>query len=287
MAERQTNTRQPSAFGWQRDLPDVRDYTDESPAVASLLRKLPANPRHDSSHVDLREFFPPVYDQGNLPSTTSQACIGLVAYFERRCHGRLVTPSRLFHYQVMCDPLAGSTQLDLRTGFKALVRFGLPPERYWPYDESRVDHPPKPQLFAFTEPHRRTVYFRLDRRDESASRTLARVKAFLASNFPVAFGLAFPSSCAANGVFFYRPLLDDVPLGGQALVAVGYDDSYLSASRGALLVRNSWGTSWGERGYGWLPYEYVTEGLAIDFWTIIRKDWAKADELYRPRSRPA
>jgi C1A family cysteine protease len=38
-------------------------------------------------------------------------------------------------------------------------------------------------------------------------------------------------------------------------------------------VRNSWGTSWGDAGYGMLPYDYVTNRLAVDFWSLTNQAW--------------
>ena len=53
-------------------------------------------------------------------------------------------------------------------------------------------------------------------------------------------------------------------VGGHAVVAVGYDNP---SQR--FIVRNSWGRSWGQKGYFTMPYGYVTNfQLAQDFWAI-------------------
>jgi len=60
------------------------------------------------------------------------------------------------------------------------------------------------------------------------------------------------------------PTVDERPIGGHAVLAVGYDDG---SQR--FMVRNSWGAEWGQGGYFSIPYAYVTNpGLAGDFWTV-------------------
>jgi len=66
--------------------------------------------------------------------------------------------------------------------------------------------------------------------------------------------------------------------GGHAISTVGYDDNLMiGADKGALLVRNSWGTAWGDAGYGWLSYKYVTQGLTSDWWTLISERWVDTE----------
>jgi C1A family cysteine protease len=279
----------PRGLGWQRDIPDFRDYTPEHPSVRrilGLLKPAPAAAIGLPASVDLRDDCQPcVDDQEELNSCAAFAVLGLIECFERCALGQSCEPSRLFLYQTTLK-LRGCLQdsgVDLRSTFKALRRVGTPREVYWPYRADRLrTEPGDPFLFAFDE-FLPLCYLRFDRRrvedgagistPKTGAQTLQTVKAFLAAGFPSVFGFSVPGSISLSGdVPFYEQ--SDVR-GGQAVVAVGYDDV-----RGALLFRNSWGCQWGERGYGWLPYAYIEHGYAADFWTALKEDWVvRADWL--------
>ena len=266
--------------------PDFRDYTPRSAPADGLLaqlREAGAQKPPAAASVDLREYFVDVSDQLALNSSTAHACVGLVEYFERRATGRLLRPSPLFLYQntLRTAAVQGDCGADLRTALRAMVRCGVPPERHWPYEVERLSSLPDAFLYSFQEPYRSVSYLRLDGRKSSGAETLETVKSFLAAGFPTTLGFSVPNSLTTDGDIPYRPTFDSIQ-GGQAVLAVGYDDRWLRGSRGALLVRSSWGPAWGEQGYGWLPYAYVEEQLAIDFWTLLHPDWIASGEFDAP-----
>jgi C1A family cysteine protease len=90
----------------------------------------------------------------------------------------------------------------------------------------------------------------------------------LASGYPFVFGFSvyqsFESPQVAKTGHVPMPAPTEKQIGGHAVVAVGYDDS-----NQWFLVRNSWGASWGMKGYFSIPYSYLTDNnLSDDFWTI-------------------
>jgi hypothetical protein len=151
--------------------------------------------------------------------------------------------------------------------------------------------PPKGRrgLAHFAESSEQNVSVPLSTRDLATrdlryalgSQTLRTVKTFLAAGFPVAFGFPLPRSLTFESKIPYRPTFDSYR-GGQAALAVGYDDQKDTSPKGAILIRNSWGETWGDAGYGWLPYAYVEQQLAKDFWTLLRKDWIDPNEFSLP-----
>jgi C1A family cysteine protease len=177
---------------------------------------------------------------------------------------------------------SGNCAVSLREACKALVRFGLPPEEHWPYGVERLDETPSPFLFSFAGEYAHLLYVRLDRGPAAQGQTLASVQAFLAAGFPVSFGFTVFNSLSREALIPF-PTCYDAVRGGQVVVAVGYDNGLrIRSERGALLIRNSWGTDWGEEGYGWLPYRYVEQQMAADFWTFLRPDWLGSEEFNQP-----
>jgi C1A family cysteine protease len=275
----------PQGFGWLPSAPDFRDFSPEASPVSGLLKKLGAGASRASAatSVDLREYFVEVDDQLQLGSSAAHACASLVQYFERRANGTLLRPSRLFLYQNALR-LAGSSGdcgCDLRTTLKAMIHCGVPPERYWPYEVERLSRQPDAFLYCFDEPYRELSYVRLENAKSAGVQNLQTIRGFLAAGFPAAFGFPVPNSLTDDGNIPYRPTFDSA-LGGQAMLAVGYDDRWLRGSRGALLVRSSWGPQWGEEGYGWLPYAFVEERLAVDFFTLVHPRWIESGEFDAP-----
>ena len=265
-------------MGWQRDIPDFRDYTPETEEIASMFSTSKAiNPPKTGFQktCNLSSWCSPIEDQGTLGSCTAQAGVGLIEYYENRALGRHVDASRLFLYKVTRNLLGwtGDTGAWLRTTMKSMVVFGAPPERYMPYDISQFDEEPSSFCYSFAQRFRSIKYFRLDSTGTSTSNLLKRVKYFLAAGYPSMFGFTVYNFGNEKGEFAF-PGPGDSVLGGHAVVAIGFDDNRKIGSRkGALMIRNSWGGGWGKGGYGWLPYAYVEAGLAVDFWSLFQKDY--------------
>ena len=287
------------SLGWLPDYPSFLDYTPDHDSVAlkhkakgqkdsvkKLLAKVTTKkPASLPSTTDLRPWFPPIEDQGALGSCTANAGVGLVEYCERRAFGKHIDASRLFLYKATRNLLGwtGDTGAFLRTTAEALTLFGVPPEEYWQYDITKFDVEPSAFLYSFAQNYQAINYYRYDPAGTTPTHLLDRIKTNLAAGLPSFFGFTVYSSYIQAGTTgkIPFPTKGEKIVGGHAIVAAGYDDNIkiknsspgAVETKGALLIRNSWGTGWGDGGYGWLPYEYVLRKLAVDWWSIIKQEW--------------
>ena len=281
-------------LGWLPDYPDFRDYSVEEKSIKKMLTPTgvvkaaaPALP----VTTDLRPWFSPVEDQQSIGSCTANAGVGMVEYFERKAFGKHIDASRLFLYKVTRNMLhwTGDTGAFLRTTMGAMVLFGVPPEEYWPYVIADYEKEPTPFCYAYAQNYQTISYYRLDPPGVTKPSLLSQIKTNLGAGLPSMFGFTVYNSISqakTTGKIPY-PTKGEKIAGGHAVVAVGYDDnmkiknlnSGATETKGALLIRNSWGTGWGDSGYGWLPYDYILKGLAVDWWSVVKQEWVDTKEF--------
>ncbi|MFT3791593.1 MAG: C1 family peptidase [Rudaea sp.] len=246
--------RNPAWYGWIPDLPDQRDQLYG--AVYKVPKKLPAK-------IDLRAQCPPVEDQGQLGSCTANALVGVLEFLELKAAKALVDLSRLFVYyneRVIEHTTSEDSGAMIRDGIKTLAKQGVCPESQWPYVIAQFAKKPAPACYKAALNHTISSYQRLSTTDE--------MRACLAEGYPFVFGFtvyeSFESQAVAKSGVVSLPKKSERVLGGHAVCAVGYDDK---AKR--FIVRNSWGTDWGLKGYFTMPYAYLADrNLSDDFWTV-------------------
>jgi hypothetical protein len=286
----------PSGQGWLRDQPDFRDFSPETPAVrealAKLKRRRTGRGAKPPAAIDLTEFLIPSAPAADR-QTTVDGALAMIQYFERRATGRLLECSgRFLDYnarRLTETPPGGG--LSLRTALRALARFGCPPRQYEP-SGTGAEYEPTPFEYGFAREFAGLQYVRLDGAGQSGagqsgtgrsgSEILRTIKAFVAAGFACACGASVGAAPSAEGDMPF-PTKSDAIVGGTAVVVVGYDDdARIRSSHGALLVRTSLGSTPGRGGVGRLPYRFVEEGLACDFWTLLKPDWLASGEFEQP-----
>jgi hypothetical protein len=150
-------------------------------------------------------------------------------------------------------PHEGTTPLLIRS---TLEDVGQPIESAWPYMMKLPS-----DLGLWKPPNDARPLFR--RGSQAVDHTFSSVVAAVEAHRPTIIGMSISSAFFtpdADGVIHSTEAIN--PVLRHAVIAVG------TASREAqqlLLVRNSWGTTWGIDGYAWLSEQYATPRLISAF----------------------
>lgn len=241
-------------FGWVPDLKDQRDFKFQFPPPVEALPHT----------TDLRPHCPPIFDQGQLGSCTANAIVGALLFDQIKQGENPTMLSRLMLYynerlqEGTTDSDAGAA---IRDGIKSALADGVCPETEWPYDISQFATRPPAQCYVDAKKFEAVQYAAL-------TQVIWNMRHCLSAGFPFVFGFTCYESLESDAT----SQTGDIPMpgpaeqviGGHAIVAVGYDDS-----KNHFIIRNSWGTGWGQSGYGTIPYAYLASSdLSSDFWVI-------------------
>jgi len=243
-----------TGYGWLPDLPDQRDFTYAAPQAPKALPK----------SVDLRAQCPAVYDQGQLGSCTANSIGGAVEFELMKQKAPVFMPSRLFIYyneRVIENTVNSDNGAQIRDGIKTVNQQGVCPETAWPYNISEFAQKPHAICYQQGLQHKVTSYQRVNR-------SIAQMEGCLADGYPFVIGFtvydSFESAQVAKTGILNMPAKSEKVVGGHAVLVVGYNDPQKT-----FIIRNSWGDSWGQKGYFTMPFDYLMNpNLSDDFWTI-------------------
>ena len=194
-------TEKPYKYGWIHENPDVRDYFPNHTSIAPLLKKINLKPSGSKvmkvpAAADLRSWCSKIEDQKNLGSCTANAGVGMVEYYVNRVYGKNIDVSRLFLYKTTRNLLGwtGDTGATLRSTMGAMVLFGIPPEKYWPYTDipgaepKGFDREPPAFCYAYGLSYKPLKYYKLDPPGYTKAQVLDCIRTHIAGGLPSMFG---------------------------------------------------------------------------------------------------
>jgi C1A family cysteine protease len=249
--------------GWLKDPYDPRDYKATKLLLSAPRVSLPQS-------VDLRPKMSKVEDQGVFSSCVANTVVGMLEGIQLKAGIKRVREmSRAFIYW-NARKYDGLETADagcfIRSALKSLSEFGVMNERLYPYTDKNIYNAPGKSAFKQGKRNLFTNYFSVDHRNET------EMLGVLALGYTIAFGMILTDK------FFLIAPDGKLPAdfkkgnyaGAHAMLIVGYTPDY-------FIVRNSWGTAWGENGYWYLDRAFVRDNpnWFADCWTLHGQDGTK------------
>ena len=232
-----------------------------SSSISSSNNNLSIIEEEEKKIVDLRNKMPAIYDQGKIGSCTANSLCSIFEYDNMNFKG-----SRLFLYyneRVLINETNEDSGAYIEDGIKSLMKDGICEEKEWAYIIENVLI--KPSENAYKKAKNNFVMEAININND-----LKTIKEWLDKNEPITIGISiysnFMNNMSNKSGIISLPTDNDTYIGGHAVVICGYNDYEKK-----FILRNSWGNYWGDKGYFYLPYEYITDtNLCGDLWIIIK-----------------
>lgn len=300
--EIQKEAKERYGFGYKAERTDIRDYTKftlqypqrfDDPGkkeIAEIFTNTveldKVNPEAENDIISFREQFTDPRNQFNIGSCGPFSYDGIVGHNRKTMYGQIVQTSPLFLYKKTRDMAneTGDVGVTMRNLIKTAVTFGYVLDEHYPYTKENIKNFDKPiadDLEKMGQLNQAISYLRVDVPNMDRRLLLEELKKYIVKNIPVCFGFAVYQSIdySHNDGKIPFPGRNEIQTGGHAVVLSGFDNGMIITNpisgvktKGAFQIRNSWGNS-GDRGYYYLPYDYILHELAMDFWVILELEW--------------
>lgn len=215
--------------------------------------------------IDLRPVTA-IYNQANCGSCVTHSIIEAFEYLDKNFRG-----SKLFGYYnariAQGTPPEEDSGCTLSGAIQCCIKQGIAPDSDWPYDVSKFSEKPNEKSYTEAVAHQILVATQV-------SNDLLSIKTALNNKLPVCICIqvyqTFQSINTYKTGVVIVPSTNEIAIGGHAILLVGYKDITKQ-----FIFQNSWGGpdsrglgGWGDKGYGYLPYDYVNKNLTFDPWII-------------------
>ena len=254
-------------LNYKKSPPDSRDYYINSLKQVSTI----------PNSVDLSQWCSPVRDQGQVGSCTAFATSGLMEYFYKKNTVNSTDPNfseKFIYYTTRVNvegwPANEDSGCYLRDSLKCVNKYGSALESEFPYllqgqTESDYSQSPPPSVYTDALQYKVSQYVTINSVNNQPG--INTLKSLLSNGTAFVGGIVCYSNFydSVNGVI---PVPSGSVIGGHAILFVGYDDS-----KSLFKFKNSWGSSWGDNGYGYLPYQYFTNGNVSEVWTVSQENF--------------
>ena len=231
-------------FNLQRSPVDERDFLLSTVYPADVT--LP-------EVYDLRPEMPAVRDQGTQGTCSAQTAAAMKDWQERVDVGFQGYMSPQFVYNLRES--YGMEGMTPRDTMKILNKIGIVPEKHYPYGklEDLNEETLNAELRDEAAKYKIAGYARID--------LLDGLKKALFANGPCY--IAFPVYNPEKMEFWKPDFTGQQMIGGHAVCVAGW-------LKDSFIIRNSWSTAWGDKGYTYL--KFVDWGVQWEAWTTIDAD---------------
>jgi len=239
-------------FGALRDVHDVRDRAYRTSSQSSSIPQ----------RVDFREWAGPVKDQGEEGSCTGHAFSSAREWIARKYEksSPVLSPQFLYVEELIADKTFPNDEGAMpRTACQALTAKGCCEASLYPYVAEKFTSPTAKQEQNALK-YKTGAYHRI-----------ASLSDFLSgladpTPWPVTVGFTVYDSFMSDEIavtgIMPVPQLSESQQGGHEVLCLGYD-----LPKQLALIQNSWGDSWGQRGYFWMPFSVIASA-DTDLWVV-------------------